>query len=72
MPYGDGTGPIGQNSGGRRNVGAGRGRAGGSISGVGPGGYCVCPQCGEKVPHQQSTPCYSMTCPKCGTKMMRA
>ncbi|MCD6522876.1 MAG: DUF134 domain-containing protein [Candidatus Diapherotrites archaeon] len=47
----------------------GRGRMGGSA--LGPGGYCVCPKCGYKVPHQRGVPCYSMTCPKCGTQMTR-
>lgn len=49
--------------------GGGRGRMGGK--GLGPGGYCRCPSCGNKVPHQQGTPCYQRTCPKCGTKMTR-
>lgn len=71
MPYGDGTGPIGQNSGGRRNIGTGRGRAGGSFSDAGPGGYCVCPKCGMKISHQQGTPCNSRSCPQCGTRMSR-
>ena len=48
----------------------GRGRMGGPRS-AGPGGICVCPQCGEKVPHKIGTPCYEMTCPKCGTRLTR-
>jgi len=65
MPFGDGTGPIGKNAASRR-------RAGGGMEGVGSGGYCVCPQCGAKVKHQRSNPCYSITCPKCGARMTRA
>jgi hypothetical protein len=64
MPRGDGTGPP-----------TGRGQRGGRMRGnqpgAGPGGNCVCPSCGEKVPHKQGTPCYAISCPKCGTKMVR-
>ena len=65
MPFGDGTGPFG---GGR---GMGRGRGGGNRPGAGPGGNCICPSCGEKVAHQAGVPCYSVNCPKCGTRMVR-
>jgi len=33
---------------------------------------CVCPKCGEKVPHQRGVPCFSIKCPKCGTPMAGA
>jgi len=64
MPRGDGTGPPtrrGQRGGWMR----------GNQPGAGPGGNCVCPSCGEKVPHKLGTPCYTLSCPKCGTKMIR-
>ncbi len=63
MPIGDGTGP---------RVGPGRGGRG-LMGGGGPGGpkTCVCPQCGFSKPHTRGTPCASMTCPKCKTKMVR-
>jgi len=48
----------------------GRRRMGGF--GLGPGGECVCPKCGTKVPHQRGVPCYQHKCPKCGTMMIRA
>lgn len=64
MPRGDGTGPV-------RGAGIRGGRMAGSRSGAGPGGNCVCPNCGEKVSHTQGTPCYGLSCPKCGTKMIR-
>jgi len=64
MPRGDGTGPPTER--GQRG-----GRMRGTQPGAGPGGSCVCPGCGEKVPHKQGTPCYDMSCPKCGTKMVR-
>jgi hypothetical protein len=65
MPRGNGLGPPVRQ--GQRGA-----RMGGSRAGIGPGGDCVCPGCGEKVPHQQGKPCYGIGCPKCGTKMMRA
>ena len=67
---------MGRGQGGGRGGGAGRGggRGPGRMGGpkaAGPGGNCVCPSCGHKVPHQAGQPCYQMTCPKCGTKMTR-
>jgi hypothetical protein len=62
MPRGDGTGPPTER--GQRG-----GRMKGNRPGTGLGGNCVCPGCGEKVPHRQGTPCNSINCPKCGTKM---
>ncbi|MFA7652624.1 MAG: hypothetical protein WCY42_02480 [Candidatus Omnitrophota bacterium] len=50
-----------------RGIGMGRGSRGNA----GPGGNCVCPSCGEKVPHQAGTPCALMNCPKCGIRMVR-
>ncbi len=70
MPRGDGTGPRGQGkSGAGQGRGAGRGR-GGSFA-AGPGGYCVCPNCGERTAHKQGNPCYEQRCPKCGMAMTR-
>jgi hypothetical protein len=64
MPRGDGGGPPSGTGGG--------GRMSGNRPGAGPSGYCVCPQCGEKVSHARGVPCYQQTCPKCGAKMMRS
>jgi len=64
MPRGDGTGPIG---GGGRGRGMGRG----GPQAAGPGGFCVCPACGERVPHQRGVPCTGVRCPKCGQAMAR-
>ncbi len=51
-------------------AGKGRGRKSGPKS-AGPGGECVCPSCGETVPHKAGTPCYERECPECGTKLTR-
>ena len=74
MPRGDGTGPFGGGPGTGRGMGTGggRGRMGGNRSGAGPSGECVCPSCGTRIPHQAGMPCYSLECPKCGAKMVRA
>jgi len=78
MPFGDGTGPMGQGPGTGRGMGRGfgpgkgRGRMGGNRPGAGPEGACVCPSCGKKIEHQRGTPCYNLNCPQCGTKMVRA
>jgi hypothetical protein len=70
MPRGDGTGPTGAGPMTGRGTGAGgRGRMGGR--GLGPEGECLCPQCGERAPHERGIPCYEQKCPKCGTAMVR-
>ena len=73
MPRGDGTGPRGQGPGTGRGLGqgqgGGRGRGGGFTAG--PDGYCVCPNCGGRMPHQVGIACYKQKCPKCGTAMTR-
>jgi hypothetical protein len=70
---------MGRGSGGGQGRGQGplrpsgtrqAGRMGGPEA-AGPGGYCVCPACGHKVPHQAGQPCSSIKCPKCGVTMVR-
>lgn len=72
MPRGDGTGPMGQGPGTGKGMGGGmgRGRMGGPLA-AGPGGSCVCPNCGGKTPHVPGCPCNQTTCPQCGTAMTR-
>ena len=72
MPRKDGTGPRGQGPGTGRGLGkggGGQGRGGGIAAG--PGGYCVCPNCGERAIHELGIPCYEQQCPKCGIVMVR-
>jgi hypothetical protein len=74
MPFGNGTGPTGKGPGTGRGIGrggGGRGRMGGNRPGAGPVGNCVCPSCGARIPHKRGIPCYSVSCPKCGSKMVR-
>lgn len=73
MPGGFGMGfGRGRGGGGGGGRGGGRGgRMGGPTAG-GPGGECVCPNCGEKTPHTAGQPCSQMKCPKCGASMTRA
>lgn len=78
MPKGKGSGQgagrgqgRGQGVGQGRGQGRGRGSMGGNRPGAGPAGYCICPNCAEKIEHQQGVPCYSVKCPKCSAEMMR-
>lgn len=73
MPRRDGTGPPGGGGTGRGMGRGGRsaGRMGGNRPGTGQGGKCVCPSCGNAVPHQAGSPCNQIICPKCGTSMVR-
>jgi predicted Fe-Mo cluster-binding NifX family protein len=63
------SGGMGQ---GRGAGGGGRkgGRMGGPVA-AGPGGYCVCPLCGHRNPHEAGVPCAKIQCPKCGATMAR-
>jgi len=47
----------------------GKGRMGGFA--LGPGGNCVCPNCGAKAAHYRGTPCFQQKCPKCDSPMTR-
>ena len=56
---------------GRGRGGQGLGQGGGNKPGSGPSGYCVCPNCGHTEPHAIGQRCMDISCPKCGTKMIR-
>jgi S1-C subfamily serine protease len=45
------------------------GRMGGV--GLGPGGSLICPNCQTKVTHQRGVPSVAVSCPSCGTWMIR-
>ncbi|MBU1939151.1 hypothetical protein KKH30_00130 [Candidatus Micrarchaeota archaeon] len=47
----------------------GKGRLGGNA--MGPGGTCVCSECGYKETHSRARPCTKCECPKCGSLMVR-
>ena len=53
------------------NSNRGRGLNQGNKAGAGPGGNCICPECGKEVSHQRGMPCYKRECPECGAKMRR-
>jgi len=40
-------------------------------SGMGSGGYCICPKCGHRKAHTAGVPCRDERCPECGAKMVR-
>lgn len=50
---------------GRQGQGQGLGRQSQGMD------YCICPKCGERVPHERGTPCQEHICPKCGAKMFK-
>ena len=47
-----------------------RGMRGGPKA-AGPGGDCVCPNCGKHIAHKAGKPCYQEKCPDCGAQMVR-
>lgn len=61
----------GQNQGQGLGMGKGGGRGRNKGGAFGPGGFCVCAKCGEKVAHQQGVKCTQIKCPICGHVMIR-
>lgn len=37
----------------------------------GPGGFCICPNCGERKQHERGIPCSQVPCPACQNPMTR-
>jgi uncharacterized protein len=71
MPGKDGTGPLGKGPIARSGRGQGRrGRMRGPCS-AGPGGRCICPNCGYETIHMTGQPCSDEKCSKCGAKLIR-
>jgi len=72
MPGGNGTGPAGQGPGiSRSNEGNERCGIRSAKTSRGPGGVCICPQCGFETPHQSGVPCMQVKCGRCGSPMNR-
>jgi len=65
MPNFDGTGPRGQGSQTGRIQGLDQKQG----QGLGGTRECVCPKCGEKVPHRRGVPCSEIKCPKCDASL---
>lgn len=62
----------GRGGGGRRGKDrGGRGYGGGNKPGSGPGGHCTCPDCGHRISHEAGQRCRDVSCPKCGSPMVR-
>jgi hypothetical protein len=61
-----------ENPGSGQGIGRGGGGRGRNKGGAfGPGGFCVCAKCGEKVSHERGVRCTELKCPKCGNTLVR-
>jgi ribosomal protein S26 len=58
-----------QNKNRKMDKGSGKGKNKGGA--FGPGGYCICAKCGERLPHQRGVKCTTIKCPVCGKPMIR-
>ena len=55
----------------RRRGAGGLGRGGGDKPGSGPGGDCICPGCGYRMPHVVGLRCVDASCPNCGQRLIK-
>ena len=39
--------------------------------GLGAGGFCLCPKCGQRTPHNPARPCLDERCATCGVALVR-
>jgi uncharacterized paraquat-inducible protein A len=39
--------------------------------GLGPVGFCKCPNCDYRIEHQAGKPCRELECPKCKVTLVR-
>lgn len=47
------------------------GRNKGDKQGSGPGGKCICPDCGYVEEHKINKPCNEIKCPECGSMLTK-
>lgn len=38
---------------------------------MGAAGFCICPKCGRRTPHQPGVPCMQERCAACGVALVR-
>lgn len=69
---GQGGGGRGQGGGGGRGQGGGRrSQPASGAPGAQQAEFCICPQCGQRKPHERGVPCYTQKCPQCEGSMTR-
>lgn len=61
----------GHGQGGGKGLGRDGGKGRNKGGAFGPGGYCVCSKCREKVLHERGVKCTTLKCPHCGHTMIR-